>query len=133
MADVKSSNVKSVDWALGNLYVTFLTGEIYKYIDVPHVMFREILEAKSVGKYLNANIKPRYNFEKVSFIPFEDSEKAKLMKSFDEIVVLLAKEGLVRYDIDEAGSSRVIITGFVCPKCGGDCSSILEALKKRLK
>lgn len=134
MPEVMSSNVKQVEWRFGQLYVQYIASQaIYRYKDVPHVMYRALLDAESKGKYLNEKIKPYFDFTKVTEIPEEPTEKEKLLKAFNEIVVELAKNGLVRYELDEEGNARIVYVSFVCPKCGGDCSSILEALKKELK
>lgn len=131
---VKSSNVKQVEWRFGQLYVKYIASEaIYRYKDVPHVMYRALLDAESKGKYLNEKIKPYFDFTKVTEIPEEPTDEAKFLKAFDEIVLLLEKHGLVRRQQDEEGNLRAVLVNFVCPKCGGDCNSILEALKKELK
>ncbi|MCK9482184.1 MAG: KTSC domain-containing protein [Bacteroidia bacterium] len=59
---VSSSNVESVgyDEETSTLYVSFLTGFLYTYLNVPIVVFNQLLHAPSVGGYLNANIKGVY-------------------------------------------------------------------------
>lgn len=65
MIPVTSSNVKSVGYDAGNLYVDFLNGGRYRYLDVPIDLYDGILKAESVGKYLNTHIKPTYRYERL--------------------------------------------------------------------
>lgn len=43
------------------LYVRFNGGKLYRYDDVPPIMFDELKAADSVGKFVNANIKTQYD------------------------------------------------------------------------
>ena len=65
---VKSSNLKSIgyDSSLKVLEVEFLNGALYQYSDVPADAFMELMAAESHGVYFCANIKPVYEFKKVS-------------------------------------------------------------------
>lgn len=67
MKAVSSSNVESVgyDGESKELYVTFLNGSTYKYLEVPRSTFNNLLSAPSVGCYLNKHIKNRFAYEKV--------------------------------------------------------------------
>lgn len=64
---VNSSNVQEVgyDEPTQELQVRFKNNSLYRYIGVPKVEFDNLLGAESVGKYLNANIKPVYQVEKI--------------------------------------------------------------------
>lgn len=66
--EVESSNVKSVgyDPETQGLYITFKSNEIYIYQDVPQKTYDDFMEAPSFGKFLNANIKNKFSFEKVA-------------------------------------------------------------------
>lgn len=66
MIAVESSNVAAVgyDEATKKLKVEFKNGSSYTYSDVPKEKAQAIVGAESVGKYLNANIKPHHPFEK---------------------------------------------------------------------
>ena len=47
------------------LRVIYVSGSIYDYKDVPEKVYKEMKEAFSKGEFLNKNIKPNYEFEKV--------------------------------------------------------------------
>jgi hypothetical protein len=50
----------------GTLYVEFAHGGAYRYEDVTYQAHTELLEADSVGGYLNEHIKPYYDCERIS-------------------------------------------------------------------
>ena len=64
---VESSNLKSVgyDEFLLVLEIEFKSGAVYRYYGVPAEVHDELINAESVGKYFNANVKSKYNFLKV--------------------------------------------------------------------
>jgi hypothetical protein len=64
---VTSSNVASVgyDPDTMTLEVEFNEGWVYQYFDVPDAEYRNLVSAKSVGTYLNQNIKGRYRFTRL--------------------------------------------------------------------
>lgn len=47
------------------LIVSFQSGGMYVYYDVPAVEFARLLNAESIGKYFNANIKGKYITDKL--------------------------------------------------------------------
>ena len=59
---VTSSNIASIgyDEPSQTLEVTFKNGATYAYSRVPASEHAALMSASSHGKYLNANIKPRY-------------------------------------------------------------------------
>jgi hypothetical protein len=63
---VSSSNIASIGYeaALQILEVEFLNGSIYHYLNVPQPEYDALMAAASHGGYLNANIKPRYPYQK---------------------------------------------------------------------
>lgn len=67
MNPVASSNVASVgydeDYSL--LFVRFLNGSLYQYKNVPFVVYNELLNAPSAGRFLNSHIKGIYPFDKL--------------------------------------------------------------------
>ena len=67
MIPVSSSNVASVgyDDATSTLYVKFLSNSTYIYKGVPSLEFEGLLNASSVGSYLNRNIKNLYPYERI--------------------------------------------------------------------
>lgn len=64
---VNSSNIKSVGYDEGKrtLVVEFYTGGIYEYKRVPLRVYDELMAADSVGSYLSAHIKGRYDTVKL--------------------------------------------------------------------
>ena len=64
---VESSNIRSVgyDEFLLVLEIEFKSGAVYRYYGVPAEVHDELINAESVGKYFNANVKSKYNFLKV--------------------------------------------------------------------
>lgn len=59
---VESSNIAAIgyDPASKTVQVDFKTGKKYHYQNVPQETFDELKAAPSVGKHLNAHIKPTY-------------------------------------------------------------------------
>jgi hypothetical protein len=45
------------------LYVTFLSGKVYAYLNVPEDVYEEMKAAFSKGKFLNENVKGKYDFK----------------------------------------------------------------------
>ncbi len=62
---VESSVLSSVGWADGVLEVEFASGEIYRYLDVPDLVFRQLLRAESKGTFFQERIRDRYDLERV--------------------------------------------------------------------
>jgi hypothetical protein len=67
LVQVESSNVAAVgyDEEQESLYVEFKSGSTYKYLEVPFYAYEEMLSADSIGRYLNKEIKGRYEFTKL--------------------------------------------------------------------
>ena len=64
---VQSSNVAEVGYDPGSmiLEVLFHSGSVYQYFDVPEGLFREILQADSVGRFFNQQIRDSYRYVKL--------------------------------------------------------------------
>lgn len=64
--DVESSTIKSIAYDSENncLYVRFVSGAEYRYLNVPYSVYKKFEEAPSKGVYLNSAIKENYSFEK---------------------------------------------------------------------
>ena len=65
MHPVTSTNLSTVGWQDGTLYITFRSGKKYKYLNVPEFMGRDILQASSPGNYFNKNVKGYFTEEKI--------------------------------------------------------------------
>ena len=68
MIQVSSSNILAVGYDADNeiVHVQFLQGAEYVYKGVPQHEFDGLLNAPSVGSYLNRNYKNFYPYERVS-------------------------------------------------------------------
>jgi hypothetical protein len=53
------------DAATSILRVIYVSGSIYDYKKVPEKIYNEMKTASSKGEFLNKNIKPNYEFEKI--------------------------------------------------------------------
>lgn len=64
---IESSNLKSAVYNTesSNLQVTFNSGSIYEYNNVPWEKFTKFRMAKSQGKYFNENISKSYKYTKL--------------------------------------------------------------------
>ena len=64
---VVSSNIDRVTWtAEASLVVWFKTGAAYRYPGVSRELYEALVSAESVGKYLNAHIKPSFPAERLN-------------------------------------------------------------------
>ena len=63
---VGSSSIKSATYDVPTqvLSITFKGGATYDYADVPHIVYTELILAQSTGKFVSANIVPKYKSEK---------------------------------------------------------------------
>lgn len=66
-APVDSSSVRSVgyDPATFELEIEFHNGRVYRYLQVPVAAYRLLLQAPSIGEYVNTVIKPRFEAKAV--------------------------------------------------------------------
>lgn len=64
MVPVCSSNLASVGYEAGILYISFHSGGTYWYRNVPERVYRELMSAPSHGKYFHAHIKGVYPYGK---------------------------------------------------------------------
>jgi hypothetical protein len=76
---VESSNIASVgyDKDRREMIVEFKTGTFYSYKDVPSLVYRSFLEAKSKGKFFNINIKTAFLCSKLTKEEEEKKEENK--------------------------------------------------------
>jgi hypothetical protein len=68
LPEVSSSAVKRVDYdeESRELFVTFTDGDVYAYLNVPLAVYGELLDAPSVGAYVNQRVKPYYEMRPVA-------------------------------------------------------------------
>ncbi len=65
MIPVQSSNLQSVGYENGTLYVCFNSGSVYSYTGVPENVYEGLLSAPSHGKYFHAYIKNAYPYQRI--------------------------------------------------------------------
>ena len=68
MTPVTSSQIKSIGYDSGTLYIEFLKGSVYTYSDVPKLCFKLMLKVENPGKYFSEYIKGKYDFIKTDKI-----------------------------------------------------------------
>jgi hypothetical protein len=64
---VSSRSVAAVGWDASSrtLEVEFTSGRVYRYFDVPEIVYHGLVRAKSIGRFLNERIRDRYRFEEL--------------------------------------------------------------------
>jgi len=65
MTPVSSSNISSIGYENGTLYVSFKSGGLYEYVNVPEHVYRSLMTASSHGKYLAAHVKGIYPYKRI--------------------------------------------------------------------
>ena len=68
MVEVISSNIRAIGYhhSSHTLQIDFLNGSQYRYFRVQVATFEDFLSATSKGRFLNARIKARYSYERIS-------------------------------------------------------------------
>lgn len=66
LTDVDSSCIKAIDWKNNNLTIKYNNGKIYMYIGVPQDIIADLARTSSVGRWINKDIKPFYQFVKLN-------------------------------------------------------------------
>lgn len=64
---VTSTNVSEIgyDEVSRVLEIAFVSGAVYQYFDVPRQVFDALMQAPSVGQYLNNNVKGYYRYARI--------------------------------------------------------------------
>lgn len=62
--EVKSSNIISIGHDGTNLYVNYKSGT-YKYENVDKSVYESLISSESKGRFMNENIKGKYNYFRV--------------------------------------------------------------------
>ena len=65
MIPVVSSNIASIGYENGTLYVSFHHGGLYAYSGVPESVYNGLMSAPSRGKYLATYVKGIYPYQKL--------------------------------------------------------------------
>ena len=61
--EVVSSNIRKVGYEDNNLIVEYISGKQYKYENVPHELYEDLLKADSKGRFMNEFIKGKFKYE----------------------------------------------------------------------
>lgn len=72
---VVSSNINRVGYHNQTLYISFNSGGVYSYTEVPYLVFLEFLGAESAGKFFHARIKGRFDYQKLDADPFDQPSR----------------------------------------------------------
>jgi hypothetical protein len=59
---VESSVLSSVGYRGSTLEIQFVSGDIYRYLDVPEAVHKRLMRAESHGKFFNARIRDRFRY-----------------------------------------------------------------------
>ncbi len=64
---VSSTNISSIGYESESriLEIEFSSGGIYQYLNVPQVIYNELMSASSHGSYFHKYIKDKYRFLKI--------------------------------------------------------------------
>jgi hypothetical protein len=64
---VNSTAIASVgyDQPRAILELEYIDGDVYRYFDVPKALYRALLDAASIGQFVNAEIKGVFRYERV--------------------------------------------------------------------
>lgn len=65
MIPVSSSNISSIGYENGTLYVTFYHGGLYAYFNVPESIYHGLMSASSHGSYLASHVKGVYSYKRI--------------------------------------------------------------------
>ncbi len=65
MIPVSSSDISSIGYENGTLYIQFHSGGMYSYDNVPVSVYQNLMTAPSKGRYFHANIKSVYAYHRI--------------------------------------------------------------------
>ena len=65
MVPVESSNLSSVGYQGGTLWISFHSGSLYEYTGVPLSVYQGLMAADSHGKYFHAHIRNVYPYRRI--------------------------------------------------------------------
>lgn len=63
--NIVSSNLNSVGHQQNMLEIEFKNSHIYLFYNVPKIVFFELMQAYSKGKYFSSHIKERYSYKRI--------------------------------------------------------------------
>lgn len=64
---VKSSNVAAIGFSseYGILAVEMINGSLYYYLDVPKIIYDQLLSSPAIGSYMWRNVKGKYRYVRI--------------------------------------------------------------------
>jgi len=62
LLEVVSSNINKIGYENNCLFVEYKSGVRYKYKDVPEELFTKLREAESKGRFMNSEIKGKFEY-----------------------------------------------------------------------
>ena len=62
---VVSSNINAIDYDGTDLIVEYKSGTKYKYKNVPTELFESLKNAESKGRFINSEIKGKFDYERL--------------------------------------------------------------------
>ncbi|MBQ6627966.1 MAG: KTSC domain-containing protein [Methanobrevibacter sp.] len=66
LKEVVSSNITNVGYENDTLFVKYKSGATYKYKNFPQELYESFLEAESKGRFMNTEVKGKYEYEKIT-------------------------------------------------------------------
>ena len=66
--DVESSVIDAVGYSRV-LEIRFESGRVYQYYNVPEDIFEGMMQAESKGRYFNANIRGKFDYQEIELKP----------------------------------------------------------------
>lgn len=77
---VDSSSIAEIGYAPDRreLEVLFRNGGLYRYFDVPAPVHRALLEAESIGRYMNRHVRTRYRYRRLREAPARRSPATRV-------------------------------------------------------
>lgn len=66
MIPVDSSNISSIGYEDNVLYISFNSGGLYAYYNVPRSVYDALMNASSHGKYFAAYVKNNYKYRRIN-------------------------------------------------------------------
>ena len=65
LREVNSSNISKIGYENDTLLVEYKSGTQYRYKNVSTTLYEEFLKAESKGRFMNSNVKGKYEYERV--------------------------------------------------------------------
>ena len=67
---VTSSNIDMVGHDGTSLFIRFVKGKCYQYLDCPHQIYHSLVRSESAGKFFHQFVKEKYASAALDYDPF---------------------------------------------------------------